>query len=77
MLKWTTLLVLFGAMAGGLAAMGVGTKAILMMIVTLSLMAGASLLIAWPFLRRRAQQETEPPPEPHVNGAPATPTDRG
>jgi len=51
MLKWVMILVVFVAVAGCLSALGVGAKAMLELLMALSVVTATSLLIAWPFLR--------------------------
>lgn len=53
MLKWLVVLLCVVVAGGCLSAMGVGPAILGWLLLSLSLMAGAALLIAWPFLRQR------------------------
>lgn len=53
MLKWMAILLCVAAIGGCLGAMGVGSAMLGVLLLSLLLMVGVALLIAWPFLRKR------------------------
>lgn len=53
MFKWVMGLLVLAVAVGCLMAMGVGAKSMAGLFLALFLMAGVSLLIAWPFLRKQ------------------------
>lgn len=53
MFKWGMGLLVLGVAVGCLMAMGVGAKSMAGLLLVIFLMAGVSLLIAWPFLRKQ------------------------
>ena len=53
MFKWAAIFLILAIAGGCLNAMGVGANTLTKLTLALSLMACASLLIAWPFLRNK------------------------
>jgi hypothetical protein len=54
MRKWAAIVLCLAVAGGCLGAMGVGSTALLRLLLSLAVMVCVALLIAWPFLRHRS-----------------------